>query len=868
MLLALIGAAIAGLVAPMLISLARAAYDSQMWGRWALWPAGILLALTVSVGIWRHGWPVLGIPHFWRYPPTWVALAIGVSLLGVFWLLVPGSLGVADPERLDVGASTWAMLIGLPFAAVVLAGVVAELVRWRGRNASTDDPGMERVGMRAEAFPASSEELFDWIREDKPIYDPKTDAFGHSRMAQRIARRLASEASGSTAVLGDFGMGKTSLAQLVEHLLGRATYGPPVRFMRVSLWHFDSTEAVVRGILDRLVAELAKEVSAPALWRLPSEYVALVEGVSGRWASVLQPFQARRDADALLASFDEVAEAVDRHFVLWIEDLERFAGAQGSTERYEERIAPVRALLHLLDKQRMVTVIVASTTLQTRIDIEKIARYVERIPALDEIRVATIIQRFRKQCRQQIGEEIDPARRDAREEDFGSSVSVGVLSGLLPQLLNMVPTPLAALAVMCRTPRALKQGLRRTDEIWESLRGEIDFDELLSMSVLREADPEVFALVDRYFEVLRNGDSVYQGAKKKDSLFKDELHKATEKRGPRYQNAVKKILETVFGDIDNPGPRSGYHPQGLAVRAHVNYWQRFLAEEKVQPEDSDQRLIRVIRQAMSSDDADLPELLDLLEDEERWPAIMLFGRHFLTTRQLSRWIVALAQRRADEKPQKWPLGVLGQPDPPGLDALRNLARDLETAASVPNDELADAVVRAYKVSIPRNLWFAVRLDRDFVMSLDDTSMLLEGRCDNLHRRLRDILRQYYENKPDKLAERLDGLNPFTLRWVCWGPRHAQEGRFEELPFEEWPSFARTVLEAGGRNPSIMLPQIARMLTKDDDMSDGTKLVKYDSARGAHLFDTEALQELFLRHECADDDEYCQEVKKGLRHDQA
>src|SRR5690606_22591492 len=56
-------------------------------------------------------------------------------------------------------------------------------------------------------------------------------------------------------------------------------------------------------------------------------------------------------------------------------------------------------------------------------------------------------------------------------------------------------SPLTAVVALCQTPRTLKQALRRVLDFWRAYPGEVDFDDLLLMSVLREAEPTAYALI-------------------------------------------------------------------------------------------------------------------------------------------------------------------------------------------------------------------------------------------------------------------------------------------------------------------------------------------------------------------------------------
>lgn len=136
---------------------------------------------------------------------------------------------------------------------------------------------------------------------------------------------------------------------------------------------------------------LAGEVSVAAVRGLPQSYVEAVSSAGGIWSTLGRLVHGRRESPVkTLRRVDDIATAIDRRFVVWIEDLERFAGSTSGdgTETLEdaERLNPIRALLFALDSLGSVTVITATTSLQVRFDLEKTARFVEVLPRPPESR--------------------------------------------------------------------------------------------------------------------------------------------------------------------------------------------------------------------------------------------------------------------------------------------------------------------------------------------------------------------------------------------------------------------------------------------------------------------------------------------------
>jgi hypothetical protein len=128
---------------------------------------------------------------------------------------------------------------------------------------------------------------------------------------------------------------------------------------------------VIRGLVDAL----AKEVNVIGLRGLASSYADAMSA-SGGWLAALVRLQGvpTRPLDALKA-IDVVATTIGIRYVVWIEDLERFAAGETpeANEEKLEKLNPIRALLYGLDQLSSITVVTATIKLRMRFDIEKSA---------------------------------------------------------------------------------------------------------------------------------------------------------------------------------------------------------------------------------------------------------------------------------------------------------------------------------------------------------------------------------------------------------------------------------------------------------------------------------------------------------------
>jgi hypothetical protein len=214
-----------------------------------------------------------------------------------------------------------------------------------------------------------------WVATDAAVTDPAGDLFGHCEIAAAIATRVVRQDLQAQALIGSLGAGKTTIGKLVECYVRRAEPDPPIRFITVELWPYETPRAAVEGILRSLIEGFSHEINTTQLKGLPEAYGAAIAKLAGvsDWVPQILRAQPLPPAE-VLERFDEIAVSIRRRYVLWIEDLERFGGGDPDavpTPSELERLAPIRALLLGLGRLRSISVITVSTDLLRRFDMEK-----------------------------------------------------------------------------------------------------------------------------------------------------------------------------------------------------------------------------------------------------------------------------------------------------------------------------------------------------------------------------------------------------------------------------------------------------------------------------------------------------------------
>jgi hypothetical protein len=385
---------------------------------------------------------------------------------------------------------------------------------------------------------------------------------------------------------------------------------------------------------------------------------------------------------------------------------------------------------------------------------------------------------------------------------------------------------------LCTTPRALKQALRICIESWDKLAGEIDFDDLLVLSILRESEPEALSAIEDHLHHLREGWTSDRARKDESLAWTNALAKAVP--DDRRRVLVGEAVDFLFkkGQADQ-------RPQGVRQHNHADYWERYLALPELDATARDQRVLRVLA---SEDDA---AVLLLLSDPATEAAVYDF-RHLISAERATRLLLPLVELRSRESAQGWP-----DHEPPGLVPIWRLWLRAAEHGELKSPIVLDHVHRALDLAIPQNLTLAAEIEHYFVAPSRDVHELMPAAdSDQAKKYLRTKLVATYHRNGAALAANLRGAPAPVLLWVCWGLDTVRADAMKGLPFDDWAKFRDAIVEASRTEPATMLPQVAVMLVRelgpDRDMN-----YRFDEDAATRLFGgKEALREIFEMQDAA------------------
>ncbi len=853
-LLAVIGAAATSIIAPWLMPMVREnIVEPGLAG-----PTIILVILVWLRYAWKRPMAWLGLRHLPAYPPSWVAALLGVVVVFAFWTIHPRAFtaaGGTEADRILLDyeihpfntLTWWHVILGLVLVAVAGWGFttfrrIAGL--WKsGRTRATRPEDRESAKSLPSRLTSDFAALKHWLRSDDEIDDPAMDAFGHNQVATRIARRLidyqaTGNAGPTVALVGELGSGKSSIRNLVVRQLREdGLLEQTIAVVPIGLWPFGSPEAAVRGILNKLTEALSGHVNAPSITGLPEQYVQVIEHSGGFWSILAQLLRGSSNPKAVIEQFEKIATTIDLTVVLWVEDLERFAATEhlpGDERalRENERLGPIRSLLHLLDRQDHITVVLAANTLTPRFDMEKLARYVEHPPRLSPKSVGDVLDCFRAGCREMLDQHIDPVPPQSRS-------TFDELSPHEEALLLTIhdrPTVRTALGFLCRTPRRVKQSLRAALDVWERLVGEIDFDDVLVMSVLKVTEPDVFALVEEHIDELREGPRDSEQSPQ-EGRFTEQLNRALADGPPKRSHSIAAMLDFVFPlrHTQRGEDRLPERPQGLAVNRHVSYWNRYLSVPTLTEHEGDQPILNGIDQWETGAQGPLPRLV---ADEERWKVVETFSR-MLSPARLNQLLRAVINDRITEDPAKWPKDERDVRKPPGIVALWRIMRrnqfDEEGLVSTLHESIQEATGTNLALADELLYFFGTR----------EPPLLSDQAIGELRQHFEELLAQLSETA---IVESLRGAEPYVLVSCCWSLDRRRRNDYDGLPFTGWEEFADRLLNAFESEPDIMLQQILPFLTSRND---SVREPFFDEKLAKRLFDYDRLLKLLREHLHAD-----------------
>ena len=163
---------------------------------------------------------------------------------------------------------------------------------------------------------------------------------------------------------------------------------------------------------------------------------------------------------------------------------------------------------------------------------------------------------------------------------------------------------------LIETPRRLKHVVRRVARVWEKLYGEVDVDDLIALSVLRECCPSAFNFLLANIDGLRNRSDEFN--KRPEAAKRD--WETLIGADPTAAMAVPLIQVLGLEQLRTVSHSSWDVPQGIQHDEPTDYFQRLMAEQLAPGELQDQTVLSDIESWLQSRSQQLVDRLSGAED--------------------------------------------------------------------------------------------------------------------------------------------------------------------------------------------------------------------------------------------------------------
>lgn len=723
------------------------AWDLAPWLVWLTAGVGLVVLgflLAAPLGFHRASFKA-----FRSHPPTGVAIVLALGLVGLLGTR-PGSTGLTA----QLGAPTTA-------AGVLLLAIGVALGRFRGRG---NEAGKTTKGVPPDNTLATQDFPWPFLEQwaSRESDEQCWDLFARGPIVRRIASRLSSPGGvgRDIALLGAYGVGKTTIMRLVEVELSGGSPEERPAFCWVSCWGLERGANPAAHVLGELIRAIDTEIPGAGLSRVPAYYRRLLSTTNTALGTLLETaldwIDPPGDLDGLIIRLNRPLAEHGRRLILVLEDLDRDGDFVD--------VAQIQRLLWLLRAASQVSVVVAFDPQRLPgFDFARVCDHIELLRPIEADDVRRVMGALQRHCVQDLTW-IDPEPESTKQD----RLDISGASGELHVFARRVGGHSLAnhIASVLKTPRNLRAVVDRVARAWDRLAGEVNWADLVVLTVLRVGSPRTYEfLVANRYRIRHREDRrlLSEGAEQAEGkAFRDHLGHVD------APDAVAELVDSLHLaalQSDNKRPPL----QGVGRLEPNDYFERAVTEE-FDGAIRDQQVLTDLEAWRRRDDARVFERL-FGAGEEEYARLL---EHFLDPDDAARVqeIVARGIGRLLERD-----GVSATAEQPGLMALWRFCNRTVPHSPETSEWLSELISRAARKSLPlaNELYYYWASVRYGVVDED-------GR-----RRVRKTLidaAQAMCAVQGGLLGVLDPMRPFALRQLVW-PDDREEPQSIHTQAQSW-----------------------------------------------------------------------------------
>lgn len=451
--------------------------------------------------------------------------------------------------------------------------------------------------------------------DDTPIRVLEENLFPEYKVtAKRILTRLElgkdQKVRGpNVALIGPYGSGKTSLCNLVKDLnrteQDQKSDGALV-FCHFEVWKFLTPDAGVRGLLDEIVSKVQEMVDCSGIGSMPEEYLDALRACPSGWFDIIATLlKIRRRPAEIVGSVQDVLLRLRKRLVVFIDDFDRIESKLMETQQ------AIAAALNELQNLTTVQYVLCVGPMQEGpgADLLKLTRFQELMPEVSGKEVVETIRNLRDEAIR--GEQAMYYSWDLMREDNVDPLRY------YPHREVLHTTYIYQLVNLIQTPRELKAVKREMREKWNSgLKGEISWYDLLSMSVLKVAEPRVFEWIIREQGLFLEGEIRLKDLTEEEKLqarseIEEQLRNLitikTKRRLELVQEALIRLFPNLIEGLESTAehmtrrePKPWEQCITLQPNYGTSYFRRYMSGCVPSTEVPDQPILQYIRNIMNN----------------------------------------------------------------------------------------------------------------------------------------------------------------------------------------------------------------------------------------------------------------------------
>jgi len=450
------------------------------------------VCLLVAYLLFRLFTPRFRHLTYWRlHPPIWFAWFIAFIAVAAVDL----AAGLSEKYQ-----ASWGEWVGYGVGALTLVAGFRCLVNddssvnVRVENNSEQAISLANSRSAKPILEWDQQAIISWLKSDEPA-SRETDVLGNYSVAERIKERLELGAR-SIGIVGPYGAGKTSIVRwLVEKVAAdRGTVSPRLLISEHSCWKFESSTSSIHAMLADAIEKVGYYIDTFFVRSLPESYREMISSSSG-WLEGMSGLLFRsRDPISQFEQLNALLEVMNARLVFVVEDLDR-------NESRTFDVQEVQAFLQQLkDFPNLAFVLTGGVFSAGVVDFVKLCDHIEQLKSIDDRTASQVTRMVRLVCLETKEFKHQPVALTNRGFVWGERFGF-VVGGAEEMSLSQ------SVAALLSTPRALRHAFGRTYMAWRYVCGEVDWDHLLAVNVLRFGAPECFAFLIRRWGQLRNASS-------------------------------------------------------------------------------------------------------------------------------------------------------------------------------------------------------------------------------------------------------------------------------------------------------------------------------------------------------------------------